>query len=108
MPKFCKECGTPLGEGDRFCPGCGTPIAASNPTSQQTVPPQPTQGTPTSKQQHVYEDAYAEEKAQGVDWRDLKPKLTLGKPEVTFISKGKLIAIGIVVVIVLLLALFSK
>ena len=104
MPKFCKECGTPLGEGDRFCPGCGTPIAASNPTSQQTVPPQPT----TSKQQHVYEDAYANEKAQGVDWKDLKPKITIGKPEVTFISKKKLIIIAIVVVIVLLLALFSK
>lgn len=37
----------------------------------------------------------------------LKPKLTIGKPQVTFISKRRLISIGVVFVIVPLLALLQ-
>ena len=125
MPKFCRECGSPLKEGARFCPNCGTQIVGATTAQntntqqqsyqqqnfQQAQPQQPYQQPkqPQSQQpQQVYEDAYADEKAQGVDWKQLKPKITIGKPQVTFISKRKLIVIGIVVVIVLLLALFSK
>lgn len=121
MPKFCKECGSPLKEGARFCPNCGTQIVGATTTQntnsqqqsyqqnfQQAQPQQPYQQPRPQQPQQVYEDVYADEKAQGVDWKQLKPKITIGKPEVTFISKRKLIVIGIIVVIVLLLALFSK
>ena len=113
MPNFCKECGSPLEAGMSFCSNCGAKIGgpqapqeAPSATQQQASYQQPQ--AQAQQPQHVYEDAYAEEKAQGVDWKDLRTKITIGKPEVTFISKRKLIIIAIVVVIVLLLALFSK
>lgn len=98
MANFCKQCGAPVNPDERFCPQCGAPLGAA-PT--QTPEPQP-------QPEPVRDDAYAEEKAQGMDWKQFKPKLTIGKPEVTFISKKKLILVGIVFVIILILALFTK
>ena len=54
----------------------------------------------------MYEDAYANEKAQGVDWSQFK--LTIGKPKVTFLSKRKLIIAGIILVIIIVLALLQS
>lgn len=119
MAKFCKECGSPIEAGERFCHNCGTMIATAaapqDPTSTDTTRqqtsqphsnPKPYQSQPQS-QQHVYEDAYADEKTQGVDWKQLKPKLTIGKPQVTFISKGKLIFVVIILIIIILAALLQ-
>lgn len=119
MAKFCKECGSPIEAGERFCHNCGTMIAtaaapqdpapadtARQQTSQPHSNPKPYQSQPQS-QQHVYEDAYADEKTQGVDWKQLKPKLTIGKPQVTFISKGKLIFVVIILIIIILAALLQ-
>ena len=44
----------------------------------------------------MYEDAFADEKTQGVDWKQFKPRITIGKLKVTFISKSKLIIIAII------------
>ena len=118
MAKFCKTCGSPLDAGERFCPNCGTKIvetATPHSTAPSDAPRQPAdQPHPNpkpyqqqSQTQHVHEDAYADVRPQGMDWKQFKPKLTIGKPQVTFISKRKLIIIGIVVVIVLLLALLQ-
>jgi uncharacterized membrane protein YvbJ len=98
MANFCKQCGAPVNPEERFCPQCGAPLGAA-PTQNSEPQPRP---------EPVHEDAYAEEKAQGVDWKQLRPKLTIGKPEVTFISKKKLILVGIVLVVILILALFTK
>lgn len=119
MAKFCKECGSPIEAGERFCHNCGTMIAAAaapqdpapadtarQQTSQPHSNPKPYQSQPQG-QQHVYEDAYADEKTQGVDWKQLKPKLTIGKPQVTFISKGKLIFVVIILIIIILAALLQ-
>lgn len=118
MAKFCKQCGSPLDAGERFCPNCGTKIVETA-TPHSTAPadaprqsadqphPNPKPYQQQSQTQHVHEDAYADVKQQGMDWKQFKPKLTIGKPEVTFISKRKLIIIGVVVVIVLLLALLQ-
>lgn len=118
MAKFCKNCGSPLNAGERFCSNCGTKIVESatpqstasadaprQPADQPHPNPKPYQQQ--SQTQHVHEDAYADVRPQGMDWKQFKPKLTIGKPQVTFISKRKLIIIGIVVVIVLLLALLQ-
>lgn len=118
MAKFCKTCGSPLDAGERFCPNCGTKIvetATPHSTAPSDAPRQPAdQPHPNpkpyqqqSQTQQVHEDAYADVRPQGMDWKQFKPKLTIGKPQVTFISKRKLIIIGIVVVIVLLLALLQ-
>lgn len=98
MANFCKQCGAPVNPDERFCPQCGAPLGAA-PTQTPEPRPQP---------EAVRDDAYAEEKAQGMDWKQLRPKLTIGKPEITFISKKKLILVGIVFAIILILALFSK
>lgn len=122
MPKFCSHCGSPLDAGTRFCSNCGAPVegaaAPQNPAPEQPQqayqqPYQPPQAQaqpqqPQQPKQHVYEDAYANEKAQGMDWKNFKPKITLGKPEVTFMSKRKLIIAGIILVIILLLALLQS
>lgn len=122
MPKFCSHCGSPLDAGTRFCSNCGAPVegaaAPQNPAPerpqqayQQPYQPPQAQAQPQQPQQpkqHVYEDAYANEKAQGMDWKNFKPKITLGKPEVTFMSKRKLIIAGIILVIILLLALLQS
>ena len=126
MPKFCRECGSPLEAGVRFCPNCGTQIIGAatqqqgyqqqqsyqqQPQTQQPRPQQPYQQPyqqPRPQQhQHVFDDAYADEKAEGIDWKQFKPRITIGKPEVTFISKRKLIIIAIIAGIVLLLALLQ-
>lgn len=116
MAKFCIECGSPIEAGERFCHNCGTMIATAaapqDPASadtarQQTSQPHSNPKPQPQSQQHVYEDAYADEKTQGVDWKQLKPKLTIGKPQVTFISKGKLIFVVIVLIIIILAALLQ-
>ena len=118
MPKFCSHCGSPLEAGTRFCTNCGASVAGAtapqNPAPerpQQTYqkpyqPPQTQPQQPQQPNQHVYEDAYANEKAQGVDWSQFK--LTLGKPKVTFLSKRKLIIAGIILVIIIVLALLQS
>lgn len=110
MPKFCQECGTTLGEGDRFCPSCGKPIVATNATKiQEPAAPKPEPPRPAQRQQPIHKSTYVEEEEMhSVDWKQFKPKITIGKPQVSFISKRQLIIIGIVVAIVLLLALFTK
>lgn len=118
MAKFCKNCGSPLDAGERFCPNCGTKIdetATPHSTAPADAPRQPAnqpRPNPNPNQQHsqtqqVHDDTYADVKSQGVDWKQFKPTITIGKPQVTFISKRKLIIIGIVIVIVLLLALLQ-
>ena len=118
MAKFCKNCGSPLDAGERFCPNCGTKIdetATPHSTATTDAPRQPAdQPHPNpkpyeqqSQTQQVHEDAYADVKSQGVDWKQFKPKLTIGKPQVTFISKRKLIIMGIIIVIIILLALLQ-
>ena len=111
MTKFCSHCGSPLEEGIRFCSNCGASVEAAapqNPAPERPQQPyQPPQAQPQQPQQRVYEDAYADEKAQGMDWKSFKPKLTIGKPEVTFISKRKLIIAGIILVVIILLALLQ-
>lgn len=120
MAKFCRECGSPIEVGERFCPNCGTKIAATaapqdptpaDTTRQQTSQPQsnpkPYHQSQPQGQQHVDEDAYADEKTQGIDWKQLKPKLTIGKPQVTFMSKGKLIFAAIIIIIIILVALLQ-
>lgn len=118
MAKFCKNCGSPLDAGERFCSNCGTKIVESA-TPQGTAPadaprqpadqphPNPKPYQQQSQTQHVHEDAYADVKSQGVDWKQFKPKLTVGKPQVTFISKRKLIIAGIIIVILILIALLQ-
>ena len=76
MAKFCKNCGSPVGLDERFCPQCGTALTG-------TPAPNP---EPAPRPEPVRDDAYAEEKAQGVDWKQFKPKLEIGKPQITFIS----------------------
>ena len=116
MAKFCKECGSPIEAGERFCHNCGTMIATAaapqdpapaDTARQQTSQPHSNPKPQPQSQQHVYEDAYADEKTQGVDWKQLKPKLTIGKPQVTFISKGKLIFVIIILIIIILAALLQ-
>ena len=118
MAKFCKNCGSPLNAGERFCSNCGTKIVESatpqstasadaprQPADQPHPNPKPYQQQ--SQTQHVHEDTYADVKSQGVDWKQFKPKLTIGKPQVTFISKRKLIIAGIIIVILILVALLQ-
>ena len=100
MGKFCRNCGSPIEADERFCPQCGTKIAAA-------AAPQDPAPADTPQQQRVYEDAYADEKAQGVDWKQLKPKITIGKPQITFMSKGKLIFAAIILIIIILAALLK-
>ena len=110
MPKFCVQCGAPIQEGVRFCTNCGAPIAAA---------PQQPQSQPQPQAQQAYQqpqpsrpqpkNTYQPQKPIGnFDWQQFKPKLTIGKPQITFISKGKLIAIAIGIGILVLIALFSK
>lgn len=98
MAKYCKQCGAPVSPDEHFCHQCGAPLGAA-PT--QAPEPQP-------RPEYVQDDAYAEEKAQGFDWKQLKPKLTIGKPEVTFMNKKKLILYAVILVIFILLVLFTK
>lgn len=129
MPKFCKECGAPLAEGVRFCTSCGTPIIETT-TAQNTAPAadhqqsyqqsyqqnyqQPAQQPqPQAQQQKKAKpveriNTYPDIKSQGVGWDQFKPKLTIGKPQVSFISKGKLIFVIIIFIIILLAALFQS
>ncbi len=37
-PKFCSECGAPLGENDRFCPVCGAKVVDMNNHSKKKFP----------------------------------------------------------------------
>ena len=121
MAKFCRECGSPIEAGEHFCPNCGTKIVAAtapqdpapvDTARQQTSQPhsnlKPYHQSQSQSQQHVYEDAYADEKAQGVDWKQLKPKITIGKPQITFMSKGKLIFAAIILIIIILAALLQS
>ena len=120
MPKFCKQCGAPLQEGVRFCTNCGAQVVVATqqpqpqpmPQTQQSYqrpPQQPQQPLqPQKKTLHEFMDSADDEPTGGVDWKQFKPKLTIGKPQITFISKGKLIAIAIGVGILILIALFSK
>ena len=121
MAKFCRECGSPIEAGEHFCPNCGTKIVAATApqdpapvdtarqqTSQPHPNPKPYHQSQSQSQQHVYEDAYADEKAQSVDWKQLNPKLTIGKPQITFISKGKLIFAAIILIIIILAALLQS
>ena len=64
--------------------------------------------------QHVSEYSYKTDKSPAfewnggnVDWKQFKPKIEIGKPQVTFISKGKLIAIGVFIVILIIVALLQ-
>lgn len=116
MAKFCKNCGSPLDAGERFCPNCGTMIvetatphstAPTDAPRQQADRSHPNPYQQQSQTQDVHEDAYADVKSQGVDWKQFKPKITIGKPQITFISKRKLIIIGIIIVIIVLLALLQ-
>ena len=118
MPKFCKQCGAPLQEGVRFCTNCGAPIAAASqqpqsqpqPQAQQaSQQPQPSQPQSQPKSQPQPKKTYQQQNPlENFDWEQLKPKITIGKPQITFISKGKLIAIAIGIGILILIALFSK
>jgi len=45
--------------------------------------------------------------SQQPDWKQDKPRLTFGKLEISFISKRKLIIMGIFIVIIILLALIK-
>lgn len=98
MAKFCKQCGAPVGADERFCQNCGAPLGAK-PTQAPQAQPQP---------EYVQNDTYADEKAQGFDWKQLKPKLTIGKPEVTFMSKKKLIIYGVIILFFVILVLFKN
>lgn len=83
MANFCEKCGAPVQPDERFCPQCRAPLGAA--------PTQP-----------------AEEEAQGIDWKQFKPKLTIGKPELRFINKKKLIIYGAIVLFFIILVLFTK
>ena len=118
MPKFCKQCGAPLQEGVRFCTNCGAQVVVASQQPQTQPQPQQSYQRPTQQPQqpqqpqkktlHEFMDSADDEPTGGVDWKQFKPKLTIGKPQITFISKGKLIAIAIGVGILILIALFSK
>lgn len=99
MAKFCKQCGAPVGPDERFCQNCGAPLGAELTQAPQQPQPQP---------EYVQDDTYAQEKAQGFDWKQLKPKLTIGKPEVTFMSKKKLIIYGVIILFFVILVLFKN
>lgn len=104
MAKFCKHCGAPVGPDERFCQQCGAPIGAA-----PTQDPQPQQQPQAQPQpEYVQNDTYADERAQGFDWKQLKPKLTIGKPEVTFMSKKKLIIYGVIILFFVILVLFKN
>ena len=45
--------------------------------------------------------------SQQPDWKQDQPRLTFGKLEISFISKRKLIIMGIFIVIIILLALIK-
>lgn len=99
MAKFCIYCGEPLEESSRFCPACGKqvdsrPVAASQGNN-----------TPRGNRKQDTSQGYA---PQGPSWKDMKPKITIGKPQIRFISKGKLILMAIVFVIILVLSLLTK
>lgn len=83
MANFCEKCGAPVQPDERFCSKCGAPLGAA--------PTQP-----------------AEEEAQGIDWKQFKPKLTIGKPELRFINKKKLIIYVAIVLFFIILVLFTK
>ena len=121
MPKFCKQCGAPLQEGVRFCTNCGAQVVVTaqqpQPEPQPKPQPQPQQNyqrptqqpqQPQKKTLHEFMDSADDKPTGGVDWKQFKPKITIGKPQITFISKGKLIAIAIGIGILILIALFSK
>lgn len=104
MPKFCKQCGAPLQEGVRFCTSCGAQIveAAQQPQAQ----PQP-QSQPQSQPQPTQSDQQ-QNPSGNIDWKQFKPRLEVGKPQISYISKGRLIAIAIGIGIVILIVLLSK
>jgi uncharacterized Zn finger protein (UPF0148 family) len=113
MPKFCNQCGAPLQEGVRFCTNCGAQVAVPTqqpkPQQEYKQPQQPQQPQPSPKKTlHEFVDAADDKPTNGIDWKQFKPKIEIGKPQITFISKGKLIAIAIGVGILILIALFSK
>lgn len=116
MPKFCNQCGAPLQEGVRFCTNCGAQVAVptQQPKPQQEYkqpqqPQQPQQPKQPKKQTlHEFVDAADEKPTNGIDWKQFKPKIEIGKPQITFISKGKLIAFAIILAIFILIALLTK
>lgn len=110
MPKFCNQCGAPLQEGVRFCTNCGAQVAVptQQPKPQQEYQ-QPQQPKPSQKKTlHEFVDAADDKPTNGIDWKQFKPKIEIGKPQITFISKGKLIAFAIILAIFILIALLTK
>jgi len=129
MSKFCTQCGAQVAEGVRFCTNCGAQLASAT-TPQNAAPaagqqqqqgyqrpaqqPQPqAQSRPQAQQankraQHMSEYSYDNDKGGGsFDWSQFKPKLEVGKPQITFISKGKLIAAGVFIIILIIVALLQ-
>src|SRR5450432_3731370 len=41
MAGFCRNCGTPLGDGEAFCKKCGTPVAGAPTRAAAAVPAAP-------------------------------------------------------------------
>ena len=116
MPKFCKQCGAPLQEGVRFCTNCGAQVVVPTQQPQQPKPQQAYQQPqepqrpqqPQKKTLHEFVDSADDKPTNGIDWKQFKPKIEIGKPQITFISKGKLIAFAIILVIFILIALLTK
>jgi hypothetical protein len=46
MAGFCRNCGTPLGDGEAFCKKCGTPVAGAPTRAAAAVPTPPTPVVP--------------------------------------------------------------
>ena len=98
MPKFCKQCGAPLEEDERFCPNCGTQVRDSAQAS----------ATPEPSPEPVHEDAYAQEKSRGIDWKQFKPRLEIGRPQIHFLNKRVLVISAAFIVVLVIVALCSK
>lgn len=103
MAQFCKECGSPIEPNVRFCPGCGKPVAETE-APQNAAPEAARQQRSNMQYQRVFDER---KNMQKMDWSQFKPKVTIGKPQITFISKRKLIIAGIIIVICILIALLQ-